>query len=80
MSRPHPEPGTEYAAEGPNEEFRASSRREAVRGLAASWGMTETRATDLLANPGEYAEECRARQRLTGREAMRQLERRYAAP
>jgi hypothetical protein len=78
--KPRPEPHTEYAAEGPTPEFRAASRREAVRCLAAAWDVSESRAADLLANPDEYREECRARQRLTGPEARRILERRYAGP
>lgn len=81
MSRPQPEPHTEYAAEGPNEEFRAASRREAIRSLAAAWDISETRAVGLLANPDEYAAECQARQpRISGRAARRELERRYPAP
>jgi hypothetical protein len=60
--------------------FLEHSRGEAVRSLAKAWGLTETRAAGLLDDPDAYGVECRARQRLTGREALRELERRFPCP
>lgn len=79
MSKPRPEPGTEYACGIlPNPEFRAASHREAVACLARSWGITETRAAALLDDPAAYAEAART-QPVSGAEARRALERRYVA-
>jgi hypothetical protein len=74
-----PESGVEYAA-NPTEEYRVHCSLEAVRSLAKSWGVSETRAADLLADPAEYGAEYRSRRRMTGPEARRALERRYPAP
>jgi hypothetical protein len=88
-----PEQGVEYAAY-PNELYRVHRVTEAVRSLAKAWGVTETRAAGLLADPDEYRAELRsredfyaeheaelialARENMTPQEKMRSLERRYA--
>lgn len=63
----------------PVEYATAPRRGEAARGLARWLGCTEDRAADLL-DSGEAVAEIRARQRLTGRQARRELERRLPDP
>jgi hypothetical protein len=66
------EPPVEYAT--------APHRGEAAASLARAWDLTEARAAALLADTDEYRAEHRARNRLTGREALSRLERAYARP
>jgi hypothetical protein len=78
MPDQRPEAGVSYAAY-PTDEYRVHCRLEAVKSLAKSWGITETRAAGCLADPAEYAAEFRLRP-VSVREARRRLERRYAVP
>lgn len=66
--------------ERPVEYATAGGNREAIRSLAAAWNLTETRAGELLSDAGEYGAELRSRQVVTGPEARRITERRYAGP
>jgi hypothetical protein len=76
MPKQRPEQGVSYARP-PTEEHRAATVLEAVKGLAKAWGITETRAAECLADHAEYQLEMRAH--MTPRQAMREMERRYAA-
>ena len=78
MSRPaRPEPGVSYAGGEPA--FQAQAHGEAIRSLADWLGTTEHRAAGLLED-GDAATEIRNRRTVTGRQAMRELERRFAGP
>lgn len=74
--KPRPEPGVEYGA-FPTAEFAEARSLDAAASLGRALGVPTLEARRLLAD-GEAAAELRARQRLTGREARRQLEWRYA--
>jgi hypothetical protein len=61
-------------------EFAAGDRRggEHIRSLARAWNVSEARAVECLADPGEYRREMRSRMSLE--ERRRELERRYPSP
>jgi hypothetical protein len=81
MSRPPRPEGSDIEYSGfPTPEFAEARSLSATASLAKFLGVDEARALDLLAHPAEYAAELRSRSRLTVREAMRQLERRYLPP
>ena len=70
--KPRPEPGVSYAA-APTDEYRAASRLEAARGLAAWLGVTETRATALLEDETALVAEIRSHEAVSAEASNRLL-------